>query len=100
MRGAGLQNVQMLTVPGVHPYAYGEWLGAKGAPTVLLYGHHDVQPPGRAEKWLTPAFQPSLRKDGRLYRPGTVDDKAGVMVPIPALDAYLQRHGPLPVTVK
>ena len=100
MRGAGLQNVKMLTVPGVHPYAYGEWLGTKGAPTVLLYGHHDVQPPGRDEKWLSPAFEPTLRRDGRLYGRGSVDDKAGVMVHIAAIDAYLQTHGSLPVNVK
>ncbi len=100
MRAAGLQNVQVLTLPGVHPYAYGEWMGAKGAPTVLLYGHHDVQPPGRVEKWASPPFQPALRKDGRLYGRGTVDDKAGVMVHIAAIDAYLQTHGSLPVNVK
>lgn len=100
MRSAGLQNVKILALPGVHPYAFGEWLGAKRAPTVLLYGHHDVQPPGRPEKWLTPAFQPTLRKDGRLYGRGVVDDKAGIMVHIAAIEAYLQTHGSLPVNVK
>jgi acetylornithine deacetylase/succinyl-diaminopimelate desuccinylase-like protein len=100
MRRVGLQNVKILALPGVHPYAYGEWLGAKGAPTVLLYGHHDVQPPGRPEKWQTPAFKPTLRKDGRLYGRGTVDDKAGVMVHIAAIEAYLQTHASLPVNVK
>ncbi len=101
MRHAGLKNVQVLRVPGVHPYAFGEWLGAcKSAPTVLLYGHHDVQPPGRPEKWLTPAFDPTLREDGRLYGRGVVDDKAGVMVHVAAIEGYLQTHGSLPVNVK
>jgi acetylornithine deacetylase/succinyl-diaminopimelate desuccinylase-like protein len=100
MREIGLENVEVLTLPGVHPYAYGEWLRARGAPTVLLYGHHDVQPPGRPEKWRTPAFEPTLRQDGRLYGRGTVDDKAGVMVHLAAIDAYLKTHGELPVNVK
>jgi len=101
MRQAGLQQVQVLTLPGVHPYAYGEWLGAgKEAPTVLLYGHHDVQPPGRPEKWMTPAFEPTVRADGRLYGRGVVDDKAGVMVHIAAIEAYLQTTGSLPVNVR
>ncbi len=100
MKLAGLQNVQVLTLPGVHPYAYGEWLGTPGAPTVLLYGHHDVQPPGRPEKWVSPAFTPTLRNDGRLYGRGVVDDKAGVMVHLAAIESYLQSHGSLPVNVK
>src|SRR2546428_542568 len=101
MRAVGLENVEVLTLAGVHPYAYGQWLRAgKGAATVLLYGHHDVQPPGRPEKWRTPAFQPTLGQDGRLYGRGTVDDKAGVMVHLAAIEAYLETHGGLPVNVK
>jgi acetylornithine deacetylase/succinyl-diaminopimelate desuccinylase-like protein len=53
---AGVENAEVLEIPGVHPYVYGDWLHRPGAPTVLLYGHHDVMPPGRAEKWLSPAF--------------------------------------------
>ncbi len=92
MRGVGLENVEVLTIEGSHPYAYGEWLHAEGAPTVLLYGHHDVQPPGRPEKWITPPFEPSVR-DGRLYGRGAVDDKAGVMAHIAAIDAFLGEGG-------
>lgn len=100
MRSVGLEKVQVLTIPGVHPYAYGEWMRSRGVPTVLLYGHHDVQPPGRPEKWQSPAFTPTLRKNGRLYGRGTVDDKAGVMVHLAAIDSYLHTHGSLPVNVK
>ena len=50
MRAAGIENVQILELPGVHPYVYGDWLKKPEAPTILLYGHHDVQPPGRPEK--------------------------------------------------
>ena len=99
LRKAGLENVRTLELPGAHPYAYGEWLHAEGAPTVLLYGHHDVQPPGRPEKWLSPAFAPQERED-RLYGRGVVDDKAGVMIHVAALGAWLRSAGKLPINVK
>jgi acetylornithine deacetylase/succinyl-diaminopimelate desuccinylase-like protein len=50
LRDAGVEHVELLEIPGVHPYVYGDWLHRPGAPTVLLYGHHDVQPPGRSEE--------------------------------------------------
>jgi acetylornithine deacetylase/succinyl-diaminopimelate desuccinylase-like protein len=99
LREAGLDNVQVLEIPDAHPYAYGEWLRQSGAPTILLYGHHDVQPPGRPEKWLSPPFEPTERK-GRLYGRGTADDKAGVMAHVAAVASYLKSSGSLPCNVK
>jgi len=98
---AGLERVEVVRVPDAHPYVLGERHAARrDAPTVLLYAHHDVQPPGREECWETPAFDPTLRGDGRLYGRGVVDDKAGVMLHLAALRAWLEATGSLPVHVK
>jgi acetylornithine deacetylase/succinyl-diaminopimelate desuccinylase-like protein len=99
MRRTGIENVEVLEIPGVHPYVYGDWLHKPAAPTILLYGHHDVQPPGRPEKWLSPAFEPTERK-GRLYGRGTADDKAGVMAHVAAVASYLKSSGDVPCNVK
>jgi acetylornithine deacetylase/succinyl-diaminopimelate desuccinylase-like protein len=99
LRQVGVENVQVLEIPGVHPYVYGDWLHRPGAPTVLLYGHHDVQPPGRPEKWKTPAFEP-VERGGRLFGRGTADDKGGCMAHIAAVASYLKSGAGLPVNVK
>ena len=99
LRRLRLENVELLEIPGAPPYVYGDWLHAPGAPTVLVYGHHDVVPPGPAEKWTSPPFVPVERK-GRLYGRGTADDKGGFLAWVAAASAYLGAARRLPVNLK
>ncbi|HJO23537.1 MAG: M20/M25/M40 family metallo-hydrolase [Myxococcota bacterium] len=97
----GLDSVEVLRVPGAHPYVVAEKRAADpDAPTALVYAHHDVQPPGRLDRWETPAFEPTVREDGRLYGRGVVDDKAGLCLHAAALRAWLETEGALPLHVK
>ena len=99
LRRMGIENVELLHVDGVPPYVYGDWLHADGAPTVLVYGHHDVVPPGPAERWTSPPFLPAERK-GRLYGRGTADDKGGFMAWLAAASAYIQSGPGCPVNLR
>src|SRR5439155_18698656 len=86
---AGCTGVRLLELNDAHPAVFGEASGPDGggAPTVLLYAHHDVQPPGRAEDWETPPFQP-VERDGRLYGRGTWDDEGGIFMDGAAIRAF------------
>jgi acetylornithine deacetylase/succinyl-diaminopimelate desuccinylase-like protein len=94
---AGL-TAQVLSTPG-HPVVLAEWRGAPaGAPTVLVYGHYDVQPPEPLELWTSPPFEPAIR-DGNIYARGSVDDKGQLWLHVAALEAHLAARGSLPVNV-
>lgn len=81
-----------------HPVVLGEWRKAPGAPTVLVYGHYDVQPAEPLELWESPPFEPTVR-DGRIYARGSVDDKGQLFLHVKALEAHLAVRGKLPVNV-
>ncbi|MFN7978633.1 MAG: dipeptidase [Vicinamibacterales bacterium] len=98
LREAGPFAVETWPTAG-HPVVYAEWLGAPGRPTVLVYGHYDVQPPDPLEKWQSPPFVPTMR-DGRLYARGVSDDKGPMLQPIAAARAFFAVDGALPVNLK
>jgi len=95
---AGLENVEIIPTER-HPLVYADWLHAPGKPTVLCYGHYDVQPADPLELWRTPPFEPTLR-DGNLYARGSSDDKGQMYMHIKAVEALFAVHGKLPVNVK
>ncbi|HEY0381151.1 MAG TPA: dipeptidase [Candidatus Elarobacter sp.] len=97
MQAAGL-TAEVLETAG-NPVAYGEWLGAPGAPTVLIYGHHDVQPADPLELWISPPFD-AAERDGKLYGRGAVDDKGQCLMHLAAIEAHLHVNGKLPLNVK
>jgi acetylornithine deacetylase/succinyl-diaminopimelate desuccinylase-like protein len=98
MRRIGLQNVRLIDTPG-NPVVYGDWLGAAGAPTILFYGHYDVQPVDPLNLWESPPFEATIR-DGEIYARGSADDKGQVFMHFKAIEAHLKQNGRLPVNIK
>jgi acetylornithine deacetylase/succinyl-diaminopimelate desuccinylase-like protein len=99
LRDAGLQNIEIIETAR-HPLVYADWLHAPGKPTVLCYGHYDVQPPDPLDLWQSPPFEPTIR-DGNLYARGSADDKGQMYMHIKAVQALMELHGgKLPVNVK
>jgi len=97
-KSLGMTRVEVVPTDG-HPLVYAEWMGAPGKPTVLLYGHYDVQPAEPLELWATPPFEPTLR-DGKLYARGACDDKGQVYMHLKAIEAHMKVNGRLPVNLK
>ncbi len=98
LREAGIENVEIIPTAG-NPLVYGEWLHAPGKPTVLCYGHYDVQPVDPLDQWATPPFEPTQR-DGNLYARGSADDKGQMYMHIKAVEALRAANGTLPVNLK
>lgn len=98
LRTAGFKTVEVIPTK-FHPLVYAESLEAPGKPTVLFYGHYDVQPAEPLELWTSPAFDPKVR-DGNLYGRGTADDKGQVHIHLKALQSLQQVNGKLPINVK
>jgi acetylornithine deacetylase/succinyl-diaminopimelate desuccinylase-like protein len=95
---AGLENVEIIPTAN-HPLIYADWMHAPGKPTVLCYGHYDVQPPDPLELWKSPPFEPVLR-DGNIYARGSADDKGQMYMHIKAVEALRAVNGTLPLNLK
>jgi acetylornithine deacetylase/succinyl-diaminopimelate desuccinylase-like protein len=98
LKRIGMQNVRLIETTG-HPLVYADWLQAAGKPTVLVYGHYDVQPPDPLDEWISPPFEPTER-DGNIYARGAVDDKGQVVAQVKALESLLAATGKLPLNVR
>ncbi|TMC20077.1 MAG: dipeptidase [Chloroflexi bacterium] len=98
LRHIGIDEVTLIQTNG-HPLVYGEWLKAAGKPTVLLYGHYDVQPVDPVALWDSPPFEPTIR-NGNIYCRGACDDKGQAMLVLKALEALLAVNGALPVNIR
>lgn len=98
LRHVGMENVEIIPTAG-HPLVYADWMHAPGKPTVLCYGHYDVQPADPLELWESPPFEPTVR-NGNIYGRGTADDKGQMYSHVKAIEALRTATGTLPVNVK
>lgn len=98
LRKAGMTRVEIFPTEN-HPLVYGEWLGAPGKPTVLIYGHYDVQPVDPVEDWDTPPFEMTI-KEGKIFARGSDDNKGQNFIHIKAIEAFFKTSGKLPLNIK
>jgi len=98
LRTAGMENVAIMPTAG-YPVVYADWLHAANKPTVLIYGHYDVQPPDPLDLWTSPPFQAEVRGE-HIFARGSVDDKGQVHLHIKAVEALMKCEGALPVNLK
>lgn len=98
LKNASMSRIEIFQTEG-HPIVYGEWLGAPGKPTLLVYGHYDVQPVDPIELWDSPPFEPVI-KDGKIFARGATDDKGQVFVHIKSVEAFFKVFGTLPINIK
>jgi acetylornithine deacetylase/succinyl-diaminopimelate desuccinylase-like protein len=100
LRAMGMKGVEIIEgKEDQHPLVYAEWLEAPGKPTLLLYGHYDVQPPDPLDEWKSPPFEPTIR-DQNIYARGAVDDKGQTYLLLKAVEGFLKAEGKLPINVK
>jgi acetylornithine deacetylase/succinyl-diaminopimelate desuccinylase-like protein len=98
LKKGGLEHAELIEGKG-NPLVYADWLGAPGKPTLLLYGHYDVQPPDPLDEWKSPPFEPAIRNNN-IYARGSADDKGQTYILIKAVEGLLKQHGRLPINVK
>ena len=98
LRAGGMEHVEVSQTGG-HPIVYADWLHADSAPTVLLYGHYDVQPVDPVDEWQASPFDPIVR-DGRVLARGASDDKSNISIALSAAEAVLATRGALPVNLR
>jgi acetylornithine deacetylase/succinyl-diaminopimelate desuccinylase-like protein len=98
LKRSGMENVRVIETQG-HPLVYADWTHAPGQPTLLIYGHYDVQPPDPLNEWKTPPFEPSVR-DGNVFARGAADDKGQVFVHLKSVEMLLKERGSLPINVR
>jgi len=100
LRAMGMKGVEVIEGSGnQNPLVYAEWLESSGKPTLLIYGHYDVQPPDPLDEWVSPPFEPAVRSDN-IYARGAVDDKGQTFLLLKAVEGYLRAEAKLPINVK